>query len=107
MRKSKFSNHCINDRADRIAFILIKTGTGDPVVSNKSQTDKGACIEELTTEGVLIVRGMTGTVITMYYCSYAQATRVCGNNKVPSQVRNAIHRNHKRGWIEEQNKVRF
>lgn len=101
--KEKYSKHCTEDRADRITFILIQTGIGN-VVFQKKVKDRLVC---LTDEGVAVIKAMNGTVITMYYAEMAQARFACEEESIPRAVKVAIQRNTKRGWIIEQNKVRY
>ena len=102
--KQILSKHCTDERADRIAFILIKTGIGNVVYQYK-KADKR--IIEVTTEGVLIVKAPDGTIVTMHYASMEQARFFCTAERIPAVVVKAIKRNLKYNWIKEQNLVRY
>ena len=102
MERLKLSRHLIEERCDRVAYILRKTGLGNVVYTTPLEKGRTAYI---TDEGVVYFKGQDGTIITIYYLEIDQAKYFRGDEKIPEKVVRAIERNKKRGWIEGQNRV--
>ena len=77
MSKINFSRHFMQDRADRYIFIAQTVGFGEVVHTHQVHTTKGSGYVEITTSGLVIVRGDDETVITMYLASFAEIKRYC------------------------------
>lgn len=71
--KTNMTFHASVERFDRICFLidLFKGDFGKPLISI-AHTDKPVK-EELTSNGIVIVRNLEDVVITMYLCSIKKA----------------------------------
>lgn len=71
--KMVMTNHAMIDRADRIGAIVdyLKGDLGEVVITAAGR-QKGLK-QELTSNGVLIVRTIDNVLVTMYLCSIKQA----------------------------------
>ena len=103
MEKVKLSKHLLEDRSDRVTFILMHTGIGT-VIYEKLKEGRRLC---LTDEGVVLVKGIDDTIITMYYAEMAQARFACEEERIPKAVKSAIERNIKKGWLTAQNTTKY
>lgn len=68
----QLSRHCVNDRLDRLTFIMTHTGLGDTVCEYyNTQEDT---LYRLTTTGVVMVLNGNGTLlVTAYYVQKPKA----------------------------------
>ena len=103
MIKTIFSEHMTKDRVDRYVFIATKIGFGEVVHTAETQTSKGKGRVEITSTGLIIVRGYNNIVITMYVATVAQIRLYYKNGIVPRQVILAAKRNEKKNYIVLQN----
>ena len=103
MSKINFSRHFMQDRADRYIFIAQTVGFGEVVHTHQVHTTKGSGYVEITTSGLVIVRGDDETVITMYLASFAEIKRYYEEKRVHREVELAAKRNERKGYIEKQN----
>ena len=105
MTKTIFSEHMTKDRVDRYVFIATKIGFGEVVHTAKTKTTKGEGKVEITSTGVIIVRGYNNIVITMYVATVAQIKMYYKNGVAPRDVILAAKRNEKKNYIVLQNKA--
>lgn len=99
MAKEKFSKHFVQDRADRYVTIASKVGFGTVLYSiNRTSSDGREVIMELTTTGVVFVRAMDRTIITMYCATIPIAKGYFNIDKLPRELLFAICTNQKRGY---------
>ena len=99
MTKEKFSKHFVEDRADRYVVIATKVGLGEihrtRVTSIEGKSDR---VLELTTTGVIIVRAMDRTVITVYCATISNAKYICNGEKLPHWLYKTILKNQEKGY---------
>lgn len=100
MRIEKFSKHMLTERADRYVLIATKVGFGEVVIKTDYRTSDGRnTIMELTSTGVVFVRALDGTIITMYCTTLAYAKcYFTKGDQLPKEVYAAIVRNEKKGY---------
>lgn len=96
--KKTVSKHVREDRMERISFIIdaFAGEFGKPI----AEAPEGDVIRTLTDKGILIITGITtGTVVTMWIATIAQATRVYRDchqcDKCPAWVMEICHNNKK------------
>ena len=101
MKKTKFSNHALNDREDRIVWIATEVGFGEVLDELKIyDTERSYRRVSLTTTGVAIIKAIDEEfVITMYCPTQRQLKNWYGTQgAVPIHLWNLAKRNEKRGW---------
>ena len=99
MEKTKFSKHMIQDRADRYVLIATKVGFGEVLYTRQRVASNGhEVIMELTSTGVIIVRGLDQTIITMYCTTLAYAKLYFKLDRLPKNLLSAINRNQRNGY---------
>lgn len=99
MAKEKFSKHLMQDRIDRYVIIASKVGFGTVQYSvTRTSTDGREVIMELTTTGVVFVRAMDRTIITMYCATIPIVKGYFNIEKLPRELLFAICSNQKRGY---------
>lgn len=103
MAKVTFSKHFMEDRSDRYIFIASTVGFGEVVHTHEVNTTKGKGRVEITTTGVLIVRGYDNVIITMYIASLAEIKKYYDGGEVHREVHLAARRNEKKNYIKLQN----
>ena len=98
--REKFSKHMVQDRTERYTTIALKVGFGDVVYSieRRRNTDGQMVIMELTTTGVVFVRAMDRTIITMYCATIPIAKGYFGLERIPRDLLLAILHNQKKGY---------
>ena len=104
MEKVIFSKHMLQDRTDRYVFIATQLGFGEIIFSKPHQTSAGAGTFNITSTGVIMIKGYNNTVITMYIGSAEQIRAAYGNNPMPRELVHQIRRNEKRNFILLQDK---
>ena len=67
-------------------------------------TEVGKATLEITTTGVIIIRGYENIVITMYIATLAQIKRYYGKQAIPRDIIIAAKYNEKHNFIELQDK---
>lgn len=106
MAKEKFSKHLVQDREERYITIATKVGFGTVQYSiNRTSSDGREIIMELTTTGVVLVRALDKTIITMYCATISIAKGYFGIEKLPRDLLCAILSNQKRGYCGIQSTV--
>lgn len=105
MAKVTFSKHFIEDRSDRFVFIATTVGIGEIVHTHKVETTRGKGKVEITSTGVIIVRGYGDVIITMYIATLAEIKKYYDGGEVHREVFFAARRNEKRGFIKLQNQA--
>lgn len=98
--KEKFSKHMVQDRVERYTTIALKVGFGEVVYSieRRRNSDGQMVIMELTTTGVVFVRAMDRTVITMYCATIPIAKGYFGIERIPRDLLLTILHNQKKGY---------
>lgn len=104
MEKVIFSKHMLQDRTDRYVFIATKLGFGEIIFSKPHQTSEGDGTLNITSTGVIIIKGYRNTIITMYIGTKEQIKASYGNTPIPSFLIHQIRRNEKRNFILLQDK---
>lgn len=99
--KTNFSKHMTEDRADRYVTIATKVGFGE-VRYTTTEDNRGRLevtrIVELTSTGVIIIRDMDRTVVTMYCATIATALNLFHMDRLPPELYKTIRSNEKRGY---------
>lgn len=99
--KTHFSKHMTEERADRYVTIATKVGFGE-VLYTATEDNRGRLevtrTVELTSTGVVIVRAMDKTVVTMYCATIATALNLFHMNRLPPELYKVIRSNEKRGY---------
>lgn len=100
----KLSRHFMLERAGRYAYISTTVGIGEVVhtVERINDNSKELVYVSVTNTGVVLVRGVDGTIITMYL-AYLEEVKKYFNNSVPFVLASIINTNMKRGYIKHQN----
>lgn len=99
MAKEKFSKHLIQDREERYLTIATKIGFGTVQYSvTRTSTDGREVIMELTTTGVVLVRAMDMTIITMYCATIPIAKGYFNIDRLPRELLLTISHNQKKGY---------
>ena len=98
MEKTKFSRHMTTDRADRYVTIATKVGFGDVLYSVQRNGRYGMVNMELTSTGVIFVKGLDGYIITMYCATVATIKCYFGLERMPVSLYNSVRSNEKRGY---------
>lgn len=99
MVKEKFSKHMTRDRADRYVLIATKVGFGEVLYTRQRVASNGhEVIMELTSTGVIIVRGLDRTIVTMYCTTLACAKLYFELDRLPKNLLSAINRNQRNGY---------
>lgn len=101
--KVKFSEHMVADRMDRYLFIATKVGFGEVVLETATSTTEGRAIIQVTSTGVLMVRGRRNTIITMYLATVSQIHNYFTEQEIPRDIIIAAKSNEKRKYITLQN----
>ena len=105
MEKVVFSKHMVNDRTDRYVFIATKLGFGEIIFSADISTSEGAGTLNITSTGVIIVKGYKNTIITLYIATLSQIKQYYGKNVIPMELLKQVRRNEKRNLIVLQDKM--
>lgn len=100
MQMAKFSSHAITARLDRMTFISINIGFGEVVAErNTISRSGGECLMQLTSTGVIIVKGKDdGTIVTMYLATISVAKTFYEGRLMPKEIFSAVSRNQRKGW---------
>ena len=107
------SQHFINDRADRYAFIATTVGVGNVIHTHKQKysTIKGAepCTVKVTDTGVAIVVSASGAIVTMYLMTIHEAEKyfTLEGMVIPFVLAAIIKKNMKRRLHILQNEVKY
>lgn len=106
MKVNYLTVHAEEDRMERIAFIATTAEFGE-VRFVKMVEDRGRLTKlELTSTGVLIVTNPEKkALVTMFLATIDQATWV-SEGQLSQEIKRAVRRNAKRGWIKQQDRVR-
>lgn len=105
MEKVTFSKHMVNDRTDRYVFIATKLGFGDVIFTTSTNTSEGAGTVNITSTGVIIVKGYKNTIITLYIATLSQIKQYYGRTMIPMELLKQVRRNEKRNLIVLQDKM--
>lgn len=99
------TKHMINDRMNRWLFINETIGIGEVIRSTapyKHERTAQMCYKELTSTGVIIIRGEHAVVITCYIATIEQAKTFYPNGKLPLALEGRVRTNNKRGYGRKQ-----
>lgn len=99
MERANFSVHAMTARADRIAFILHQIGLGEVRAErNTISRSGGQCVMQLTSTGVIVVKGKdNGTIVTMYLATISVAKTFFPNSSIPKDLFRIIDKNQRNG----------
>ena len=98
MATTNFSKHMTEDRIDRYVLIATKVGFGEVVHSATCCNQHGRGRMELTSTGVVMVKGEDETLITMYCATIQTVKRYFGLKTISRELYNIIRTNEKRGY---------
>ena len=99
MEKTKFSRHMTEDRADRYVTIATKVGFGEVMYTVERNGQYGLVTMELTSTGVVIVRGSKDkAIITMYCATVSTVKCYFGLERMPNNLYFSVRSNEKRGY---------
>lgn len=106
MKVNYLTVHAEEDRMERIAFIATTAEFGEVRFTKTVQEQGRVTRLELTSTGVLIVTNPEKkALVTMFLATIDQAIWV-SEGQLSQEVRQAVKRNSKRGWIKQQDRVR-
>lgn len=92
--KQDFTYHASQERTDRILDIAITCGFGTTQYTRyKAENDT---THELTDTGVIIIKGTTGAVVTMYKATMTQAVWVAQTDRLPTYLAHRILKNNQK-----------
>lgn len=95
------TNHMKNDRMNRWLFINETIGVGEVIRSTAPyihERTKQLCHKELTSTGVIIIKGENALVITCYIATIEQAKSFYPNGRMPLALEGRVRTNTKRGY---------
>ena len=98
MAKTVFSKHMTDDRADRYVTIATKVGFGEVMYTVQRDGQYGLVTMELTSTGVVIVKGADNRIITMYCATVATVKCYFELARMPMGLYNSVRSNEKRGY---------
>jgi len=91
-KKQEFTYHAAQERTDRILDIAMTCGFGNPLYRRyQTATDTW---HELTDTGVIIIKGTSDAVVTMYKATMLQALWVAQTNHLPTYLARRILKNN-------------
>lgn len=101
----RFSNHALNERADRIAYIATTIGFGE-VIARKLVVDaRGKAMRLLTDTGVIIVTNLEETMIlTMWIAGPAQVKEFYVGEVRNQAILRLVKKYKEKGYQIKQNK---
>lgn len=96
--KTNMTYHAREERINRLNALIDCLGVGEVVLSapDKLHTDSVRCI---TSTGIMVIKGIDGTIITAYMATIDQATAMfsqMGFSKIPHTLYRTIVYNNKR-----------
>lgn len=97
-KMARFSNHIKLDREERYITIATKVGFGEVIYTTESKNAKGTTKMELTTTGVVIVRALDATLITLYCATIPIIKKYFRFEKIPRDLYFVVKNNEKRGY---------
>jgi hypothetical protein len=104
------TKHMKNDRMSRWLFINETIGVGEVIRSTAPylhERTKQLCYKELTSTGVIIIKGENALVITCYIATIEQVKAFYPNGRVPLALEGRVRTNIKRGYKEMQEVATF
>lgn len=101
----KLSNHLMQERAGRYAFIATTVGIGQVVhkYHRLHNGDNRPIVVNITSTGVVMVEGEDGSIVTLYLASITEIAGYFNNRQVPCVLEARVKTNMKRGYIQLQN----
>lgn len=102
MASTNFSRHIVGDRVDRYVAIATQIGFGEVKYTTEDGSSmggrKGVRIVQLTSTGVLMIKGKDDDkLITIYCATVATVKKYFGFQRIPMDIYCAIRSNMKRG----------
>lgn len=105
MMKIRFSNHVLNDRADRVAYIATTVGFGKVIARKKIIDDRGTVMRLLTDTGVILVTDPNEEcVLTMWIADPTQIKNFELEEVKRKILLRLIKKYINKGYLEQQNK---
>ena len=102
--------HMKNDRMNRWLFINETIGVGEVIRSSAPylhNRTKQMCYKELTSTGVIIIRGVNAVVVTCYIATIEQAKAFYPNGRMPLALEGKVRMNTKKGYGRMQEVATF
>ena len=94
----KFSKHLIEEREERYLRIATTIGFGTVVCSKATTLSNGRQgIIEFSSTGVVFVRGVDKTLVTLYVTTIAMARKYL-HDSIPIKLMQVIKRNQQKGY---------
>ena len=103
---NKVSIHFAQDRVERAAYIAETVGFGE-IVRTAEYYNRDNLFEtkQITETGVMIVRGSSGQIVTMFIMRPDQVEEIYKKNnwgRVPSWLMTKVKKNWKKGYTQNQ-----
>lgn len=101
----RFSNHILNDRADRVAYIATTVGFGEVIARKLVSDERGTVMRLLTDTGVILVTDpKEECVLTMWIADPTQVRDFCLDAAKNQVMLRMVKKYLNKGYQEKQNK---
>ena len=101
----RFSNHALNERADRIAYIATTIGFGEVIARKVVEDERGKAIRLLTDTGVIIVTDIHEKyILTMWIANPTQVKDFYPDGVRNQAVLRLVKKYMEKGYQNEQDK---
>lgn len=101
----RFSNHALNERADRIAYIATTIGFGEVIARKVVKDKRGQAVRLLTDTGVIIVTDLREEyILTMWIADPTQVKDFYPDGVRNQAVLRLVKKYMEKGYQNEQNK---
>lgn len=101
----RFSNHALNERADRITYIATTIGFGEVIARKVVEDKRGKVVRLLTDTGVIIVTDLREEcILTMWIADPTQVKDFYPDGVRNQAVLRLVKKYMEKGYQNEQNK---
>ena len=101
----RFSNHALNERADRITYIATTIGFGEIIARKLVEDERGKVMRLLTDTGVIIVTDLREEcILTMWIADPTQVKDFYPDGVRNQAVLRLVKKYMEKGYQNEQNK---
>lgn len=101
----RFSNHALNERADRITYIATTIGFGEIIARKLVEDERGKVMRLLTDTGVIIVTDpREECILTMWIADPAQVKDFYPDGVRNQAVLRLVKKYMEKGYQDKQNK---
>ena len=101
----RFSNHALNERADRIVYIATTIGFGEVIARKVVEDERGKAIRLLTDTGVIIVTDLREErILTMWIANPTQVKDFYPDGVRNQAVLRLVKKYMEKGYQNKQNK---